>query len=129
MRLNPSEDFFFRDHQRFRDETSPSENLKRQFFSPIRKVLENHDLGKNSLPPKNFWASMPMVITTVCFKCTAGPSIISKDRIWAIVKKGCRPLLYIMLGNNVLGRFYRNTSNNNSIVTTQRCNIEFTVSM
>ena len=28
-----------------------------------------------------------MVITTVCFECTAGPSIISNDRIWAIVKK------------------------------------------
>ena len=28
-----------------------------------------------------------IVITTVCFKCTAGPSIISNDRIWAIVKK------------------------------------------
>ena len=26
-------------------------------------------------------------------------------------------------------RFHRNTSNNNSILTTQRCNIEFTVSM
>ena len=34
-----------------------------------------------------FAVTQVIVITTVCFKCTAGPSIISKDRIWAIVKK------------------------------------------
>ena len=28
-----------------------------------------------------------IVITTVYFKCAAGPSIISKDRNWAIIKK------------------------------------------
>ena len=38
-----------------------SENL-RQFFCPIHKVLENHDLGKTSLPPKFFWAGTPMVV-------------------------------------------------------------------
>ena len=32
---------------------------------------------------------------TVRFKCTAGPSIIFIDRIWALIKKGCRPLAYI----------------------------------
>ena len=45
-----------------------SENL-RQFFFPIRKVLENHDLGKTSLPPKRFWAGTPMFIRKLVLQC------------------------------------------------------------
>ena len=29
--------------------------ISRQFFCPICNVLENHDLGKTSLPPNFFW--------------------------------------------------------------------------
>ena len=32
-----------------------------QTFCPIRNVLENHDLGKTSLPPQIFLAGTPMV--------------------------------------------------------------------
>ena len=57
-------------------------------------------------------------------------NISNSDISWKLISKVYHlAMLYIMLGDNVLGRFYRNTSNNNSILTTQRCNIEFTVSM
>ena len=39
---------------------------------------------------------------TVCFKCTAGPSIIFIDRIWALIKKGCRALVH-WIGLNMVG--------------------------
>ena len=44
---NLGEDHFFRDHHDFFEMTKFSwfDNL-RQFFCPIRNVLENHDLGK-----------------------------------------------------------------------------------
>ena len=60
MRLNPSEDlFFFRDYHEFRTKFLLCPRISENFF-PIHKVLENHDLGKTSLPPRFFWAGMPM---------------------------------------------------------------------
>ena len=46
------------------------------------------------IPIFNFLnVSSLMVITIVYFKYNAGHSIISEKRIWAIVRKGCRPLI------------------------------------
>ena len=59
--------FFFRDHHDFGEEVAKSETKSRKLSA--------------------------YTTATVCFKCTAGPSIISIDRIWVVIKKGYRPLI------------------------------------
>ena len=68
MRLIPSEHFFFREYHDFMTKLGLRPRL-RQFFCPIRKVLEHHDLGKCHkiwtklhFPPYFFLVGTPMLV-------------------------------------------------------------------